>query len=69
MLMVFELGRMGDELYLTIPALIISAVSIFLLNYFITFRNAEKKTRLQLSIIFAVVTAPYTFLVPSEWLY
>ena len=66
---VFEVGRMGDELYLTIPALIISAVLIFIFNYFITFKKTDKALRVKLSVIFAVVTAPYTFLVPSSWLY
>ena len=65
----FEVGRMGDEPYLTVPALLISAVLIFVLNYFVTFRKIDRKTRLTLSLIFAIVTAPYTFLVPSSWLY
>lgn len=69
LMLVFEVGRMGDELYLTIPALIISAVLIFVLNYFVTFKKTDKALRLNLSLIFAVVTAPYTFLVPSSWLY
>ena len=66
---VFDVGRMGDELYLTAPALVISSVLIFILNYFITFKKSDKLLRLKLSIIFALVTAPYTFLIPSSWLY
>ena len=66
---VFDVGRMGDELYLTAPALVISSVLIFILNYFITFKKLDKLLRLKLSIIFALVTAPYTFLIPSSWLY
>lgn len=69
MMIAFNVGNMGDEPYLTIPALIISAALIFVLNYFITFRKIDKKSRMQLSLIFAVITAPYTFLVPSSWLY
>ena len=69
LVIVFHAGRRGDELYLTIPALIISAVLIFVFNYFISFRTIDKKTRFKLSLIFAIVTAPYTFLVPSSWLY
>ena len=69
MMMGFELGRMGDELYLTIPAMLISAVLIFVLNYFVTFKSYEKKARWKLSLTFAIVTAPYTFLIPSGWLY
>ena len=66
---VFDVGSMGDELYLTAPALVISSVLIFILNYFITFKKSDKLLRLKLSIIFAFVTAPYTFLIPSSWLY
>ena len=69
MMIVFEVGRMGDELYLTIPALIISAVLIFVFNYYVTFKKAEKELRFKFALIFAIVTAPYTFLVPSSWLY
>ena len=65
----FEVGNMGDEPYLTVPALIISAIMIFVFNYFVTFRKIEKPLRIKLSLIFAIVTAPYTFLVPSSWLY
>ena len=65
----FEVGSMGDELYLTIPALIISAVLIFVLNYFVTFRKSDKALRLKLALTFAIITAPYTFLIPSSWLY
>lgn len=69
MMTVFEVGNMGDELYLTLPALVISAVLIFVFNYFVTFRKTDKKIRIRMSLIFAIVTAPYTFLVPSSWLY
>lgn len=65
----FHVGQMCDEPYLTIPALLISAVLIFVFNYFVTFRKAEKPIRLRLALTFAIVTAPYTFLVPSGWLY
>ena len=69
LMIVFEVGQMGDELYLTLPALAISAILIFVFNYYITFKKAEKDLRLKLAITFAIVTAPYTFLVPSSWLY
>lgn len=69
MTFVFQIGIMGDELYLTIPALVISATLIFVFHYFITFKKMDRKLRLRLSLIFALVTAPYTFLVPSSWLY
>lgn len=69
LMVVFEVGRMGDELYLTLPALLISAALIFVFNYFITFKKADKPLRIKFALTFAIATAPYTFLVPSSWLY
>lgn len=62
-------GPLGDKLDLTLPALLISAALIFVFNYHVTFKKADKKLRLKLSLIFAVVTAPYTFLIPTRWLW
>lgn len=64
-----QIGGMGDDLYLTLPALVISAALIFVFNYFITLRKYDIKMRLKLALTFAVITAPYTFLIPSSWLY
>ena len=69
MMFIFKTATTGFELYLTIPGVVFSGVLIFIFNYFITFKNIDKKDRLRLSIIFAVVTAPYTFLIPFNWLY
>ena len=69
LMMVFKVGHMGDELCLTAPAVLISSSLIFILNYFITFKKSNKLLRLKLSLIFALVTAPYTFLIPTNWLY
>lgn len=69
MMLVLQLGSMGDELYLTIPALLIAAVMIFVFNYYFTFKKIDKSLRFKLALTFAIVTAPYTFLVPSSWLY
>ncbi|MDR2648139.1 MAG: hypothetical protein LBB94_00235 [Clostridiales bacterium] len=63
------IDRLGDEPYLTIPALIISGVLIFVFNHRITFKHLDKRQRVRFSLAFAVFTAPYTFLVPSSWLY
>lgn len=68
-MMVFDFGQMGDEPYLTVPAIVISAAFIFIFNYFITFKKADKLLRLKFSLIFALVTAPYTFLIPTDWMY
>lgn len=67
--LLLELSQTGDDLYLTIPAVIISLVLIFLGNYFFTFKKLDKKLRFKLSLILAVVTAPYTFLIPISWIY
>ena len=37
-------GRMGDEWYLTVPAILIAAVAIFLLNYFVQIRFKDSFT-------------------------
>ena len=69
MMYVFEIGNMCDELYLTIPGLLIAGLMIFIFNYFITFKKLDKKERLRLSLIFAIITAPYTYLIPTSWIY
>ena len=69
MVMVFETSAYGDDWYVTIPGVLISAGMIFLFNYFVTFRKLEKKERMKLSIIITAVTAPYTFFIPAKWIY
>lgn len=48
--------------------ILIAAVFIFVLNYFISFKSLEmtKMQKVLSSLTFAVFTAPYTFLLPSE---
>ena len=65
----FELGRMGDELYLTLPALLLSALCIYFFGSKVTFKNEEKALRRKLALTFAIATAPYTFLISSSLLY
>lgn len=52
-------------------AMIVSSVFIFFLNYKITFKNLieEKKSRLKVAITIAIVTIPWTFLLPTKWFY
>ena len=69
MVFLFEIGTIGDEFYLTFPGLIISCIMIFIFNYIITFKKIDKKDRIKFSLIFAIVTAPYTFLIPLTWIY
>lgn len=66
---IIDLGITGDELLITAPGLILASILIFILNYFITFRKLEKRLRFKFSLIFAIVTAPYTFLIPTSWIY
>ena len=67
--MLLDMIQTGNEWYLAIPAVILSGICIFLLNYFLTLRKSEKNIRFKLSLIFAIVTAPYTFMVPTSWIY
>ena len=69
LMLVLNISVMGDEWYFTVPAIIISAVCIFVLNYYVTFRTADKNLRFKLAMTFALATAPYTFLIPTSWLY
>ena len=66
---IWNLGVAMDSPILTIPAMLVSAGLIFVFNYFITFRKEDKKMRLIISLVLAIVTAPYTFLIPTSWLY
>lgn len=51
--------------------ILVAAIFIFLFNYFISLRKTDltKKQRLFSSIILAVCTAPYTFLLQSDLFY
>ena len=69
LMMVLEVYNFDNELWLAIPAMLLAAGLIFVFNYFVTFRKAAQPIRLRLALTFAIVTAPYTFLVPSGWLY
>ena len=62
-------GGLADEPSLTIPGVLIAAGIIFAFNYFITFKKDDKNIRLRMSLIFAIATAPYTFLIPSSLIY
>ena len=69
LMLVLEWASFGDELYFTIPAVVLSGAIIYALNYFVTFRRCEKFLRHRLALIYAIVTAPYTFLIPVSWIY
>ena len=69
MMIGFQIDYGEYEFYLTIPALILSSIFIFLFNYYITFRKEDNRIRLRMALTFAIVTAPYTFLIPMSWMY
>ncbi|NLO97237.1 MAG: hypothetical protein GX091_04070 [Peptococcaceae bacterium] len=56
---------------LIILAMLVSAVLIFIFNFKITFNNliGEQKVRFKVAITLAVVTMPWTFLLPTKWFY
>ena len=62
-------GDTGESLLLTIPGLILAGGLIYLFDYIGPFRSLEKERRKLLSLVFAIGTAPYVFLLPSGWLY
>lgn len=62
-------GPYGDSLLLTLPGVLLAAVLIFVFDYFVSFRECEKGLRLRLALTFAIVTAPYTYMIPSGWIY
>ena len=68
-LYIFEDFFRGDELTLTLPAMLVSAVMIFLFNYRFSFSDIDKRSRLKMALSFAIFTAPYTFLIPISWIY
>jgi len=52
-------------------AMLVSAVLIFLFNYGITLKKQieEKQMRLKIALAIAVITMPWTFLLPTKWVY
>lgn len=52
-------------------AMLVSAAFIFLLNYKFTFKKLveEKTLRLKIALTIAIITIPWTFLLPTKWFY
>lgn len=68
-LYIFEDYFRGDELIITLPAMLVAAAMIFLFNYRFSFPELDKGARLRMALSFAIFTAPYTFLIPLSWIY
>ncbi|HHV64681.1 MAG TPA: hypothetical protein GXX46_06370 [Peptococcaceae bacterium] len=54
-----------------ITATLISALLIFWFNYRVTFKNLikEQQLRFKAAVTIALITAPWTFLLPTKWFY
>ena len=52
-----------------IPGLVVAAILIFAFNYFVSFKKYDIGTRFKMALSLAIFTAPYTFLIPTSWLY
>ncbi len=52
-------------------AMVVSGIFIFLFNYKITFKQEieEKRLRFKVALAIAVITIPWTFLLPTKWFY
>ena len=52
-------------------ALLVSTVCIFLFNYYFSFKHmlVDKKTRFKVALTIALITIPWTFLLPTKWFY
>ena len=69
-MMLLELGGdYGDSPLMTVPGVALAGVLIYVFNYHVTFRACEQVLRKRLSLTFAIATAPYTYLIPSRWVY
>lgn len=62
-------GPWADSPVLTVPGVLLAGVLIYGFDYFISFRKLDKSLRRKLALTFAIATAPYTYLIPSKWIY
>ncbi len=58
-------------LAIVIFAMLISGLFIFIFNYYFTFVRLieDKRLRFKAALTIAVITIPWTFLLPTRWLY
>ena len=62
-------GTYGDSPLLTIPGVVLAGVLSYLFDYYVSFRKLDKPLRKKLALTYAIATAPYTYLIPSSWIY
>ncbi len=68
-LLITKIDVAMDHPIVTVPAIVLSGVLIFVFNYFVTFKKQDKRIRFKLALTYALATAPYTFLLPFSWLW
>ena len=58
-------------LVIMLSCMVLASVFIYFFNYRITFREtiADRALRAKLALTLAIVTTPWVFLVPTQWLY
>lgn len=61
----------GVALLLVSLSVALAGILVFVFNYRFALRGVirEKGPRLKIALVLAVLTAPYTLLIPTEWLY
>lgn len=62
-------GTYGDSPLLTVPGVLLAGGMIYVFDYYVSFRKLKKPLRRNLALTFALATAPYTYLIPSKWIY
>lgn len=62
-------GPYCDSPLMTVPCVALAGVLIYVFDYCITFRKCEPALRKKLSLTYAIATAPYTYMIPTRWLY
>jgi len=67
----FDPFRSTAAVIIIIFVMLISAAFIFIFNYYNTFvkQIKNKKLRLKVAITIAIITIPWTFLLPTKWFY
>ena len=63
-----DLPQLRKKVFSAVPGLLAAAGLIFVFDYFISFRRVEQAKRRRLALAMAILTAPYTFLVPTNWI-
>jgi hypothetical protein len=60
-----------SALLIIVPAMLVSAAFILIFNYRFTFvrQIEDKKLRFKVALTIALITMPWTFLLPTKWFY